>query len=165
MKNKNIYIIGGLAVSGVLAYFFFFRKNKSLEQELAGVDPSSKSGSASSSPTGSSDAVLDSSNVKQEDTTKEEFEFYKGKYNDLKTTIRGVEAKRDKYANKRDCGKTTCVDGANSYQSSGMKGIYQGLVDREQKKIDDLNLDLINVEQTILDLGYLMTDRGTFYKR
>ena len=169
MKNKNIYIIGGLAVSGVLAYFFFFRKNKSLEQQLAQLPPNynilPKSGSASSSPTGSSDAVLDSSNVKQEDTTKEEFEFYKGKYNDVSAEIREAEAKRDKYANKRDCGKSTCIDGVTSYQSSGMKRIYQGLVDKEQAKIDDFNLQLTNIEQTILDLGYLMTDRGTFYKR
>jgi hypothetical protein len=162
MKNKNIYIIGGLAVSGILAYLFFFRKNESLEQQLAQLP---QSGGASIPSKGSSDAVLDSSNVKQEDTTKEEFEFYKGKYNDLSAEIREAEAKRDKYANKRDCGSSTCVEGAYSYQSSGMKLIYQGRVDKEQEKIDDFNLQLTNVEQTILDLGYLMTDRGTFYKR
>jgi len=162
MKNKNLYIIGGIAVSGVLAYLFFFRKNESIEQQLAKLP---QSGGASSPSKGSSDDVLDSSSVQQEDTTKEEFEFYKGKYNDLSAQIRETEAKRDKYANKRDCGKSTCIDGANSYQSSGMKRIYQGLVDKEQTKIDDFNIELTNIEQQILDLGYLMTNRGTFYKR
>jgi hypothetical protein len=166
MKNKNIYIIGGLAVSGVLAYFFFFRKNKSLSSPLPpNYNILPKSGSASSSPTGSSDAVLDSSNIKQEDTTKEEFEFYKGKYNDLLAQIREVEAKRDRYTNKRDCGQSTCVEGAVQYQTGAEKRYYQNLIDKEQKKIDDFNLDLRNTEQTILDLGYLMTNRGTFYNR
>ena len=150
MKNKNIYIIGGLAVSGVLAYLFFFRKNKSLEQQLAQLPPNynilPKSGG------GTSDAVLDSSNVKQEDTTKEEFEFYKGKYNDILAQIREVGEKLDRYERKVETKSTAWR-------------AYVPLIEKEQKKIDDFNLDLRNIEQKILDLGYVMTDRGTFYKR
>ena len=149
---KNIYIIGGLAVSGVLAYFLFFRKNESLKQQLAQL-PSL--GGNMSSPTGRPDSVLDSSNVKQEETTKEEFEFYKGKYNDLLEKIREVGEKIDQYERRVE-------QYADSY---GMKMIYASKVIQEQKKIDDFNVELKNIEQNILDLGYLMTERGTFYKR
>jgi len=149
MKNKNLYIIGGLAVSGVLAYLFFFRKNESLEQQLAQLPQSS---GASSPSKGSSDNVLDSSSVSKEDTTKEEFEFYKAKYNDILSLIREVGEKIDKYERKVESKATAWR-------------VYVPLIGKEQKKIDDYNVELRTIEQKILDLGYLMTDRGTFYKR
>jgi hypothetical protein len=91
--KKNIFIIGGIAITGVLAYLFISKKNKSLEQELAEVDPSSKSGGIG----GVADSILDSANTNSASTSssstsnnteEEEAKFYLDKFNDVFTLWR-----------------------------------------------------------------------------
>ena len=92
--KKNTIIIASVGVASALAYFFFFRKNKSLEQELAGVDPSSKSGGIS----GVADSILDSANTDNpstsspatsNDTRMEEAQYYLGLFDDQERLWRG----------------------------------------------------------------------------
>jgi len=92
--KKNTIIIASVGVASALAYFFFFRKNKSLEQELSGVDPSSKSGGIS----GVADSILDSANTDNastsspstsNDTRMEEAQYYLGLFDDQEKLWRG----------------------------------------------------------------------------
>ena len=80
---KKVYLVSGLGIAGLLAYLFFSKKNKSLEQELAEVDPSSKSGAIG----GVADSILDSANTDSASTssssTREEARFYLDKFNDV----------------------------------------------------------------------------------
>ena len=80
--KKNTIIIASVGVASALAYFFFFRKNKSLEQELAGVDPSPKSGGIGDV----ADSILDSANTDNtstsNDTRMEEAQYYLGLFDD-----------------------------------------------------------------------------------
>jgi len=80
--KKNTIIIASVGVASALAYFFFFRKNKSLEQKLAEVDPSSKSGGIG----GDADSILDSANTDNastsNDTRMEEAQYYLGLFDD-----------------------------------------------------------------------------------
>ena len=70
--KKNTIIIASVGVASALAYFFFFRKNKSLEQELADsiLDSANTDNPSTSSPSTSND------------TRMKEAQYYLGLFDD-----------------------------------------------------------------------------------
>lgn len=139
---KKIYLLSGLALSGVLAYFMFFRKkNNVLEQESVVDD------SVASTP---KDNVLDSSSVVK-DTTKEEAQFYLDQYEELnKIYKKKIEKTRVHPFMNRNLKQKLAFE--NFIRTGEVPRGFSRVIFYEN--LVSLKNDLKEVEQKINNLGY-----------
>ena len=139
---KKIYLLSGLALSGVLAYFMFFRKkNNVLEQESVVDD------SVASTP---KDNLLDSSSVVK-DTTKEEAQFYLDQYEELnKIYKKKIEKTRVHPFMNRNLKQKLAFE--NFIRTGEVPRGFSRVIFYEN--LVSLKNDLKEVEQKINNLGY-----------
>ena len=139
---KKIYLVSGLAITGVLAYFMFFRKkNNVLEQESVVND------SVASTP---KDNVLDSSSVVK-DTTKEEAQFFLDQYEEInKIYKKEIDKTRNNPLMNRDIRNRVAFE--NFVKTGEVPRGFGRVI--FYKKLVSLKNDLDEVEQKINNLGY-----------
>ena len=162
---KKVYLVSGLGVAGVLTYLFFFKKNTNPAQPSNKSDNSPINSGGIAGITENNDSILDSASTK--DSTDEEFKFNRDIINDLKDKVRITEKRRDKFLEQRN--RYGNPDKLPTLKLYGIKQIHFEMYDRkviqEEEEIYDIEQNILDYEQKILDLGYVMTARGTFYKR
>ena len=162
---KKVYLVSGLGVAGVLTYLFFFKKNTNPAQPSNKSDNSPINSGGIAGITENNDSILDSASTK--DSTDEEFKFNRDIINDLKANVRRIEKRRDEFLEQRDRnGNPDKPPFVKLYGTQDMNfEYYDRKVKKEEDEIYDIEQNILDYEQKILDLGYLMTARGTFYKR
>ena len=139
---KKIYLVSGLAITGVLAYFMFFRKMNNVLEQQSVVDDS-----VASTP---KDNVLDSSSVVK-DTTKEEAQFFLDQYEEInKIYKKEIDKTRNNPLMNRDIRNRVAFE---NFVKTGQVPTGFGRV-IFYKKLVSLKNDLDEVEQKINNLGY-----------
>lgn len=161
MKTKNVIIGSGVVIGGVALYFLFFKKDKKI-QFVSENDIYTGNASTGLLPIGSGGiskvggGALDSAVVKK-DTNKEEFDLLYKTFREFKALLVHEQRKLSDIHNGV---------GMPSFGSTSLKKLIKSQkLKKQQKIVDDIESDLDDYEQRILDLGYLPTSRGTFYKK
>ena len=139
MKMKKIYLVSGLAITGVLAYFMFFRKRKGKVTLL------STSAATHFAP------LVARKDIEVKDTTKEEARFFLDQYEEInKIYKKEIEKTRNNPLMNRDIRNRVAFE--NFVKTGEVPRGFGRVI--FYKKLVSLKNDLDEVEQKINNLGY-----------
>ena len=136
---KKIYLVSGLAITGVLAYFMFFRKRKGKVTLL------------STSAETHFEPLVARKDIEVKDTTKEEARFFLDQYEEInKIYKKEIEKTRNNPLMNRDIRNRVAFE--NFVKTGEVPRGFGRVI--FYKKLVSLKNDLDEVEQKINNLGY-----------